>query len=112
MNWKKFLKPDWRKIVVFVIIFTLICLGFLNSYFCPHIMGGPLIIEKNSRILYDSFCSSTNFLGAFVTYLYNLNSFSNIINLSISIIVSLIILYIISCLIVWIYDKFRKVKKK
>ena len=94
MNWKKFLKPDWRKIVIFVILMIIpipiplyaSCKCFPAPCNCPtELMFYPIII----MIL----------LGAI--------SISSLLLLLVDMIVS----YLLSCLIVWIYDKI-KVKKK
>jgi preprotein translocase subunit SecE len=94
MNWKEFLKPDWRKIVLTIILFTIVtglkwylfdtCLGCYNTYF-----GVPLAFYE--KIVWPRENEMTNFL------IFNL-------------IVDIIFWYLLSCLIVWIYDKFRKKK--
>jgi len=82
MDLKKFLKPDWRKIVIFVIlfiIFSFLSLILSMIYICsPSINIGcpPLGIE----------------LGVFILLF----------------IISFFISYLLSCLIIWIYDKVKK----
>jgi hypothetical protein len=82
MNIKQFLKPNWKKIVIFVtisIIFSLIDYGISGELIIP-IIGLPLPFYINYNITYP-------FL-----------------------IIDLIVWYFISCLIVWIYDKVKKKK--
>jgi len=122
MNWKQFLKPDWRKIMVFVIFLILTSLTFFCSFTAkisslitdlspwdltcmsyttlffgsklePSVLGllgnviGSLLIIINIVPFY--LVAFNNLLGTFVWILY---------------------WYLFSCLIIWIYDKFRKRK--
>ena len=83
---KQFLKPDWRKIAVFVILFI------IPFFIEPLWTGFPLgfipilCIELGSCVLDYSI----------INYPFLMTD--------------LIIWYLLSCLIVWIYDKFRKKK--
>jgi hypothetical protein len=89
---KQFLKPDWRKIVVFVVLFVMLFLSFDGKYPIDYMyvaMGGCK--EENGKMQ----CIG---LG----YGYNWAYFI------LDIFIWTIISYILSCLIVWIYDKFRK----
>jgi hypothetical protein len=94
MTLKQFLKPDWRKIVIFVIILALvvIIIPLMNSGFGRYtvIVGFPLIFYEET--FWPSEMEKTNFL---------------VLNF----IIDIIVLYIFSCLIIWIYDKSRKKKK-
>jgi len=85
MNWKQFLKPDWRKVVIFI-IFLIIFLPFksgisIGELYWPAI-GLPLPIYAENYFIYFG------------------------------LIFDLIFWYIVSLFIVWVYDKFKKVKKK
>ncbi|MFH1474059.1 MAG: hypothetical protein ABIE55_04190 [Candidatus Aenigmatarchaeota archaeon] len=105
MNWKNFLKPDLKKIIVFsieliILIFFIIyppvlssithydgteCSGSIEHY------GYPItIFNIDSR-----HCIDTNYQK-----LYYVN-YTNLILLLIS-------FYIISCFIIWIYNKVKK----
>lgn len=78
MNWKEFFKPDWRKIVLTIIIFLIF--NFLNvyqTYYLPPYTGGPL---STPLITFN-----------FVLFL-----------------ITIPIIYLISCLIVYAYDKFSR----
>jgi hypothetical protein len=92
VNWKKFLKPDWKKIVVFVVIFGLVgflvwpsfiwatdtptSIGFPFTFYVPEFRWGPVY-------------SPARFSVSFLT-------------------LDIIFGYLISCLIIWIYDKRKK----
>jgi hypothetical protein len=94
MNWKQFLKPDWRKIVIFSvpIILTIIAI-FIKAegsywnilvYFPVLLCGAGCFGDGELPIL-------------------------NPMLLLLSFIISYFIWYLISCLIVWVY---KKVKNK
>jgi len=87
MTLKQFLKPDWRKIITFVILFV-VSLYYTYYEACPELCyptrGLPLPIQ-----------------GAGYT-----KAISNL--LIIFLMIDLIFWYFISCLIVWIYDKVKK----
>jgi len=108
MNLKQFLKPDWRKIVIFVVVSIVLSLFpltlgsidfFVNQlfikvpmrsgvvqgipipfYFC--MLGGVVVYPEVSGLV----CN-------FIYYIF---------------IIDILIWYILSCLIVWIYDKVNK----
>ncbi|OGI12138.1 hypothetical protein A3K64_02280 [Candidatus Micrarchaeota archaeon RBG_16_36_9] len=108
MSWKKFLKPDWRKIIVFIFLF-LISSSYridpkgINDYFYE------ISIEYYFWGLPIPFYSCM-FLEE---YLVSPLTPSPICNIAFELLIpNLIFWYLTSCLIVWIYDKFRKVKKK
>ena len=96
MNFKQFLKPDWRKIVVFIIllIFIVIIIPiFINSGFGVLYVnaGFPLVFYEKTIINPSLGTEKTNFL-------------------MLNLVIDIIVLYVLSCLIVWLYDKFRKKK--
>lgn len=91
MNWKEFLKPDWRKIIAFIILGIFLLLISNQLGYCE--LGIPL-----------SFTSCTYYeypVGGIRDQFY---VFPFILNL--------IFWYLLSYLIVWIYDKVKKEKKK
>lgn len=106
MNWKQFLKPDKRKIVLMIIITLvwILLLRFLLSedpkykYItcqCPAECPGGNYIDY---LIIPSSCKCCTSLSMIYNdYLWNL-------------LLPLVISYFLSCLIVWIYDKFRKRK--
>jgi hypothetical protein len=103
MNLKQFLKPDWRKIVLFAIIFGLLFLFPIipNYEVFPH----PVDVKNFDagyyvwHSLYSSFPAYENLMAKTGYIIF-------------AIIIPLIFSYILSCLIFWIYDKFRKPRKK
>jgi hypothetical protein len=88
MNIKQFLKPDWRKILITVVIMIVFFPGHP-----PYYKGGgfPLCY----------LCSGNCYGGS------NIAS-CGITEKPINLILDIIIWYLISCLIIWIYDKFKK----
>lgn len=97
MNWKEFLKPDFKRIVVFIIIF--IIFSFIPIWttircFTWECMPGP-----TTSSFFDSLESMKN--KEFFDFRY----FTPWIILFF---VSLILSYILSCFIVWVYDKVKK----
>jgi len=97
MSWKKFLKPDWRKAVIFLI------LTILSSIYQRNIGVGELFIPSRGLPLPVYMCAE---------------GFSDIILLTPLmmpceiiypfLIINLIMWYLLACLIVWIYDKVKK----
>jgi len=94
MNWKEFLKPDWRKIVlmfIFVMLTSIIKnLGILVRTEIIDYYGFPFPFYGKAGLFeppqpYRTFFDPIALIG------------------------NIIILYLLSCLIVWIY---KKVKKK
>jgi hypothetical protein len=119
MNWKKFLKPDKRKIVLTLILSLFVF--FINyeiwlsnsavigisgeEYCCGRGYKGPFVIYENGTVERLEGCDYYNLevcqrlekeKWLQIVYFYSIVIISN---------------YLISCLIVWIYDKFRKSKK-
>jgi hypothetical protein len=95
MSIKQFLKPDWRKILIFIMLFIISTLTRANLFsnyevkypFYPFVLGTPFvfcyvypIVELTPEIRF-------NFLGLFG---------------------DIIFWYFISCFVFWIYDKFKK----
>ena len=86
MNWKEFLKPDLRKIVL-TFVFISIAIYFA-SIIAP--------IEGIGKIL------------AFI-FLFPIYVDVRLLSLgSVTLIVEVFWLYVLSCLIIWIYDKMKK----
>ena len=95
---KQFLKPDWRKIVILVVLFIISVptpsmfnlFSNFETRYAVYAFGVPFgffyispVVELAPEIYFD-------FIGLFG---------------------NIIIWYVLSCLIVWIYDKFREKKK-
>jgi hypothetical protein len=92
MNIKHFLKPDWRKIVIFVVLFIAIFLIGYYKYLTLDSWTFGIPFEFSSG--YGP-CPYPNVIEC------NKNNF-------IFLVLDIIIWYILSCLIIWVYDKFRK----
>ena len=84
MNWKQFLKPDWRKISIFVALFAI---SLLYQY------EGPCL----------EICFPTRGLPFPIFWLPD-----SIWEFALRLIIDLFFWYFISCLIAWIYDKVKK----
>ena len=111
MNWKQFLKPNWKKIVltIILILFMPIMTDYIfvdcafGSQECPG--GGPKFGNLFSEI--------TKQISGQYNIFYDETTFRNFTSwfLSQSLIIgNIIISYFLSCFIVWIYDKARKKK--
>jgi len=125
MNWKQFLKPDKRKIVVFLILSAFIYLTYFmirkldlyqpqNTYLA--IIFGIIFLLPNFILTSILFLITFFYANAMTPTEFGLFKISNtykIISSAFSIIGWILVIiywYILSCLIVWIYDKFRKRK--
>jgi hypothetical protein len=124
MNWKEFIKPDWRKIVLFVIIFIIEFSYYFNSSvcFCPLSACATAQTEQATARMQnisidiepcdtcyslpweqcpcDRYCGKPDTITSIMIAIY-----SPLFTIAI-----LIIPYLLSCLIVWVYDKYRKKK--
>jgi len=108
MNFKKFLKPDWRKIVVFIIVlflwlilFTSTIVVFPESF--PKLSVRPMHISTGVIVGYPVFLVKLKYVfinNIFYPFYYIWN-FSNLL-------INITVWYLLSCLIIWIYDKVKK----
>jgi predicted membrane protein len=94
---KQFLKPDWRKIVLFVVL--IIILPIFPQNLCQDTV---CLIPIPFSIILAAFINTSIKNG--------INYFTDPFGNFIIIIIVFIIEFLLSCLIVWIYDKFRKKK--
>jgi hypothetical protein len=95
MNLKQFLRPDWRKIVVFIILslmFVLIKRFPLEWEFIGEWKGGSILPEKPIH----------NLPMVAVETIYK----------PINLILDLIFWYLFSCFVIWICDKVKKKEVK
>lgn len=98
MNWKDFLKPDCRKVILFMIIYL--------------VLPWPLFFGEDC-ISYPYLAAEVCIRGPiFIPIIFLILMFesSDIIGQSHLILSYIIISYLLSCLMVWIYDKVRKKK--
>jgi hypothetical protein len=122
MNWKKFLEPDRRKIVI-----TLTLTFFIILVYSSGNTGGPkntlnipesccrYIIRANQTIELEEPCKIFNatYCVQFLDNIKKQEETEEIKTFTTLFIESLLISYLMSCLIVWIYDKyFKNVNKK
>jgi len=107
VNINQFIKPDWRKLLIFLLFVSLITIIFQSS-----IMGGWSIKETTYFILpFPSIThreiSCDNIPTPYASECKPESSFKiNYLNLALNI----AFWYLLSCLIIWIFDKFRKSK--
>jgi len=121
MNWKEFLKPDWRRIVIFLVLTTIF---FVDNFYssmsrhpCPlPLCSNPISLPWRScpvcSIRFSDYLSGIIYYAIYPSVL--LYYFPSISSLTVILLaIQLIYFYFLSCLIIWIYDKkFKKVKKK
>ncbi len=127
MNWKEFLKPDWRKIVIFIIL--IFFLTFMIYDAVGFAVCSPILSETSlplSIIKYPPWFRTLTWLNLFVNCLNNsYGKFTGLVfNQDILSYLlfgplyiagypgSLVYWYLLSCLYVWVYDKLMKRKKK
>ncbi len=97
MKWKQFLKPDWRKIVIFVVLSVIFLYLFNNAvtigelYYPVKGFPVPYYYSRSGGMLSS---------GVLVDYIPSFNLLNFILNIT--------FWYLISCLIVWVYDKVKK----
>jgi len=94
MNWKQFLKPNWRKILIFVILI------FLSSFFIWNFLPVEWMGIGFPIPFYEMQWGAPAFGISQQPVETSINS--------IGLIADIIFWYLMSCLIVWFYDKFRK----
>jgi len=85
MNWKQFLKPDWRKILVFIFLFIVYPLLFSENYF--------QFVWENDVIRIIGIEYGDNY--GYSVFVWEIISW-------------FLISFILSCGIVWIYDNIRR----
>jgi hypothetical protein len=96
---KQFLKPDWRKIVVFVILFLVLPLPWKTNI-C-HIFS--IILPSGYSCIEWSIQPFVGFASILII-IFGLFTFDDLMLL----IILLLISYLLSCLIILIYNKVKK----
>jgi hypothetical protein len=116
MNWKQFLKPDRRKIIITIIIFLLVIVywfygswGFIECGLWPGGSESGSLCEPSYSLPWESCSFHCGKPDAIISIMIEIYPILLIIwNLaSIS-----IIPYLLSCIISWLYDSYRKPRKK
>lgn len=94
MGWKEFLKPDWKKLLLlFVFIFIKFFISNNFGILLEYIIS-PFFSFLYTRVLEPLVVFKWFYLNLFLyAFLYTLDG---------------VYWYILSCLIVWVYNKFRK----
>jgi len=85
---KEFLKPDWRKIVIFIIFFIITFFSIQKcapSGFSYNLILAPFYFYTPSVVRFYSNCE-TNFIPLIFSFIH---------------------WYLLSCLIVWVYEKIK-----
>ena len=98
---KEFLMPEWRKIVIFIIIF--IILSFIPIWITIRCSAWECMPGPAMSSFFDSLESMKN------KEFYDFGYFNSWIVTFFS---SLIVSYFISCLMFWTYDKLKKKPEK
>jgi len=104
MSWKEFLKPDWKKIILALIIFFL-PIPFPEAVACPF----PCIFNPVENVTSCTKCPPYEIrivsLGWHSIEMFlALRNFMFLINVLLTVVFS----YILSCVIFWIYNRVRK----
>lgn len=109
MSFKQFLKLDWRKIVVFVIILFLEFQLFMIIFRYPPELPIQAFCCKDFEETgtMSDHCKEINLTAEDCLKYENIRKTEAFYNLLV-LIFDIVIVYIISCFIVWIYDKLRK----
>lgn len=106
MNVKQFLKPDWKRLLVF--IFLPIVVGFVTEIFLFNFQLSQLGINIISIVFHPFLNAMVLFLPSVFFTVEQVNAKTIIV--SIASILDSLYLYILSCFIVWIYNNIRKKK--
>ena len=103
MKLKQFLKPDWRKVVMAIIIFNIMPLSIL-FWFCPlHALCMPSL----PRLEFFGFLKCLLYLFNARREIFGEGSY-RVDCYPPQFFISVIISYFLSCLIIWIYEKLKK----
>jgi hypothetical protein len=102
---KQFLKPSWRKIIIFLILFVVTSIFSSSIISIIELVTGPpstiLSIEVDYVLL------SLGFPFVF----YQMFNSGRIFFIFQAIAKDVIIWYLISCLVVWVFDKFKNFRR-
>jgi hypothetical protein len=106
MNVKQFLKPDWKRLLVF--IFLPIVISFITEIFLFNFQLSQEAIKIISIIVHPFLNVTVLFLPSVFFTVEQVNAKTIIV--AIASIFDSLYLYILSCFIVWIYNNIRKKK--
>ena len=122
MTLKQFLKPDWRKIVLMIIILLIAPIPNFSYYVFPN-SNGSRICNITMRFPNGTEINTTGPCPLSTPLVYpapNLifllfsppNLISNAIENPLTFIIFVIISYLLSCFLAWLYDRFKNIKTK
>jgi len=101
MSWKELLKPNWNKLIVFILLGPFI--GFIQTFF---------MLPPNEGIFSTLNLITSPFFSFYLTLLPKEHLIGIVFPFNLFTLIFVILdsfyLYVISCLIVWIYYKLRK----
>jgi len=98
-NFYYWVKPDWRKIVIFVVLFSIA--------YC--LLSQGLESETMPPVIYLIFPFFIfTYIVGFVGRTFNLKFSNPFIIIGCGIVFTLFCWYLLSCLIIWIFDKIKK----
>ena len=100
MNWKKFLKPNPKKVTLFVALAP--ALYFTAFFFGCFFVGAKPIVK-----LFEPECSYPLDEFLIITLGSPADMIFNYLHVNV-IFIDFIYWYLLSCLIIWIYDKVKK----
>ncbi|OIO45419.1 MAG: hypothetical protein AUJ24_00695 [Parcubacteria group bacterium CG1_02_36_42] len=100
MSYKEFLKPDWRKIVIFIVLFFLSnAIPYIPIKDCSLEFGGCDWELCQPSLFY---CKHTEAAQ------YYLGIENPWIQMILILFFMFVFPYLLSCLIIWVYDKLKK----
>jgi len=100
MQWKQFLKPDWRKNIAFFILIFIV-------------LNDTVIFQKFDEIWYVLYITQPFYKALRICYSFSGSCHKMIEGIAaplvpITRLFDILYLYLLSCLIIWIYDKVKK----
>jgi hypothetical protein len=106
MSLKQFLKPDWKKIAIFIIIIlpSIVVEACVNNLLSCQLISAPF---GYILVLFTLFVFPIFLLFKVIGIPYQV-----FLPWVLVLVINLLYEYLLSCLIVWIYDKFRNKKAK
>jgi len=108
MNWKGFFRPTIGKISLTIILTILQTISFFYSGFGVMCKIGSSCFDK----WYNYVAKILSFHTYFIVNIFEFIFDSPSINIILIVLVDLIVAYLVSCLIIFLYYKFKKMKKE
>lgn len=112
MNWKEFLKPQKKKLTLFIIIIVISC---IFGFFYMPLIGGFVVYRNVFLIPFGSQelkcnggCSVPQECPEEMVLCPIRNIIDYLLNEPHYFVITVIYWYLLSCIIIWIYDKVKK----